>query len=538
MTATLDSRIEVSRLTTLPEIDALQEEWRQLEERCPETTPFSTWEWCGAVARHYGGGRPSVDVHDSRRRRPHRHRSLRRERDSAGCACCGSSARPSAPTRWPTTRTSCSPKAAKTRRLPPSAKTSAGGAAGTSSISRSFLPRSSATRKLMEAAASRGWPVVLRLRQRRPPPRHQRQLGRLQGDALAFDPQRRRPADAQAHGGARGVLHQRRRRPRCRAQGDGRPLRSSHATLALDRQARHLPRSASKGLPPGGRAPVCRRQMLTLQVLRSGDETIAVKYGFQSDGTRYYYSGGFSPDPQWDHFRLGLVLDLALHQGRLRAGGALRRLHARRRPLQRPLPYGHAPEPGPPDLSEQAGPASVPPDACRARRHDAAATETGGAPRKALQGRIDGNDNRDGSPPDRRGGTARGRRLSGPACVRGRGYQAEAAAARPSRASLRRHRARTQRRDRHRAHAGQPDRDGLSALDLFDVHVIADNCDDHTAAIARELHARSSTNAPTGRRWGRDRLCAGSSTGFPRTPTTPSPSSTPTAWSRPTSSPR
>ena len=54
------------------------------------------------------------------------------------------------------------------------------------------------------------------------------------------------------------------------------------------------------------------RGMLAIPLLRAGDETIAIKYGFQTNGTRYYYSAGFSPDPEWRGFRLGLVADLAL----------------------------------------------------------------------------------------------------------------------------------------------------------------------------------------------------------------------------------
>ena len=54
----MSANLKVSRLTRLSEIDALADEWHQLEGRARDATPFSTWEWCGAVAKFHVAGRP------------------------------------------------------------------------------------------------------------------------------------------------------------------------------------------------------------------------------------------------------------------------------------------------------------------------------------------------------------------------------------------------------------------------------------------------------------------------------------------------
>ena len=60
--------------------------------------------------------------------------------------------------------------------------------------------------------------------------------------------------------------------------------------------------------------------MLVLSVLQSNDDAIAIKYGFHSDGTVYYYTTGFSPDDEWKRFRLGMILDFQVIEDGFRDG--------------------------------------------------------------------------------------------------------------------------------------------------------------------------------------------------------------------------
>ena len=63
-----------------------------------------------------------------------------------------------------------------------------------------------------------------------------------------------------------------------------------------------------------------RRRMLMLYLLRSGDEAMAINYGFQSDGTTYLYAMGVNLDARWHRFRLGLVVDLHLIEDAFQQG--------------------------------------------------------------------------------------------------------------------------------------------------------------------------------------------------------------------------
>ncbi len=311
LTLQKQERIHVSLLTTLPEIDALQDEWRQLEKRCPDVTPFSTWEWCGAVAQYFGGGRPlrvftfrddgellgiapfaETPVSGLRFLRllgsGFGHYSIAdyqdlllaegREDEVIGTLCDVLAQHPT----W---------DALHLQELPASSRVS---------------PR------LVSAAASRGWRPVLR---------RDSDVHLLPIDG-SWDSYKATLSRSTRNDGGRQTR-------KLIAEYD-----ASFASVGDDEEAvckameelfdLHTRRWQAAGKPGIFRDQrrrdfhrqvarrFARRRMLALYLLRSGDETIAIHYGFQSDGTTYVYALGSNPDRHWQRLRVGLVLDLHL----------------------------------------------------------------------------------------------------------------------------------------------------------------------------------------------------------------------------------
>jgi CelD/BcsL family acetyltransferase involved in cellulose biosynthesis len=311
MTTAPESRIDVSRLATLSEVDALRDEWRQLEERCPEVTPFSTWEWCGAVAKHHVGKRPLWVM------------TLRDGDELVGIA-------PFAETRLGGLRL---------LRLLSSALGAysmadyqglllAGGREdeAITALCEDLVHRpgwdvlhlqelsanSSTTAKLMEYAASRGWPVALRSAS-------DVHMLPING---SWDEYKATLSRSTRNDGGRLTrkLMGEHEAYFTSVDGDLEAVRQAMEEL-FDLHTQRWESAGKPGIFHGQRqrdfhhevaGRFAARRMLAMSLLRAGDETIAVKYGFQTNGTRYYYSAGFSPDPRWNRFRLGLVLDLAL----------------------------------------------------------------------------------------------------------------------------------------------------------------------------------------------------------------------------------
>jgi len=311
MTTTTRKQIQVSRLSTLREVDALQQEWRELEGRCREITPFSTWEWCQAVAGYYGGGRPLwvmtlrdggdlIGIAPFAEKRFGGLRVLRvlssalgtysmadyqdlllaegREGEAVDALCDDLAGRP----QWDVLHLQELPAASRTGR------------------------------RMKEFAASRGWPATLRPgsdvhrlpisgsweEYRMTLSRSTRKDGgRLMRKLVA----ERAGSCAEVDGDAENVR---------RAMNDLFDLHTQRwrsigkPGIFHDERRRNFHREVARRF--------AERRMLAMSLLRAGAETIAVKYGFQANGTRYYYSAGFSPDQRWDHFRLGLVLDLVV----------------------------------------------------------------------------------------------------------------------------------------------------------------------------------------------------------------------------------
>jgi CelD/BcsL family acetyltransferase involved in cellulose biosynthesis len=303
-------QIEVSRLETLYDIDDLQPEWQALEERSSGVTPFMTWEWCSAVARIRLDGQGLLIM------------AVRKDGELIGVA--------------------------------PFAEMTMGGLRvlrllssglgeysladyqdlllaegheeeGIDALCLDFAKRrwdllhlqelpaaSSNTKRLMEAAARRGWIPQLQ----------SASDVHLLPVAGAWDEYRATLSRSTRNDGGRLTrkLMAEHDASFLNVDGDEEQIARTMETL-FDL---HTQRWRAVGKPgifhteqqKDLHREVARRfaarGMLALSCLRAGDETIAVKYGFQKNGVRYYYSSGFSADPRWEHFRLGLVLDLGL----------------------------------------------------------------------------------------------------------------------------------------------------------------------------------------------------------------------------------
>jgi CelD/BcsL family acetyltransferase involved in cellulose biosynthesis len=311
MNAPTRGQVRVSRLSTVAEIDSLEHGWRALEGRCSGVTPFMTWEWNASVARHYGGERPLwvMTIHDGD--------------DLIGIA-------PLAETRLAGLRVlrvlssalgTYSMADYQDLLLAKDREDEAIMALCDNLTQRrgwdvfhcQELPEASPTsRRLMEVAALRGWPVTL-------------QSGSdvhslpISG---SWDEYKATLSRSTRNDGGRLTRKLIAEHGMFFTSVDG-DLTQVHRVME-DLFDLHTRRWQSVGKPGIFRGPRQRefhqevasrfavRGMLAVSVLRAGEETIAIKYGFQTNGTRYYYSGGFSADPKWDHFRLGLVLDLAL----------------------------------------------------------------------------------------------------------------------------------------------------------------------------------------------------------------------------------
>lgn len=311
MTTWTEGQIQASRLSTLPEVDALKQDWSELEGRCREITPFSTWEWCGAVARYYGGGRSLwvmtirdgdglIGIAPFAETRLGGLRVLRvlssalgaysmadyqdlllaegREDEAVNALCDDLARRPG----WDVLHL------------------------------QELSATSLSARRMMDAAERRGWPATL-------------QSGsdvHLLPVNSSWDEYKTTLSRSTRNDGGRLT---RKLMAECAASFAGVDGDPDEVRRAMDDLFDlHTRRWRSVGKPGifhdeqrrDFHREVARRfserRMLVMSLLRSGDETIAVKYGFQANDTRYYYSAGFSPDPQWDRFRLGLVLDLEL----------------------------------------------------------------------------------------------------------------------------------------------------------------------------------------------------------------------------------
>jgi CelD/BcsL family acetyltransferase involved in cellulose biosynthesis len=319
MSTTTDRRIQASRLTTLPEIDALRDEWRQLEERCPDLTPFSTWEWCSTVAEYYGGGRPFwvfalrdggalVGIAPFAETRLGGLRLLRfigsalgrysvadyqdlltaeGYEDEVVAAFCDELAQQPA---WDVLHL---------QEMPSSSRT---------------------TGRLIAGAASRGWLTQLKPGSDVHPlplngtwdsykatlsPSTRNDTGRkmrklVAERAASFSSVGDDESEVRAAMEDLFDLHTR------RWNSVGKP-----GIFATQRRRRLDHQLASR---------FAQRGMLRMYLLRSGDRTIAVSYGFLRDGAQYHYAGGFDPAPEWNRFRLGMTLDLWIIEDSFRRG--------------------------------------------------------------------------------------------------------------------------------------------------------------------------------------------------------------------------
>jgi CelD/BcsL family acetyltransferase involved in cellulose biosynthesis len=309
MNANASGPVQVSRLSTLSEIDALEHDWHDLERRCRGVTPFMTWEWCSAVARHYVDGRPLWVM------------TLRDGDGLVGIA-------PFAETRVAGLRVlrvlasglgAYSMADYQDLLLAEGREEEAVNALcddlaqrrGWDVLHIQELPAASATsRRLMEAAMLRRWPVALQTgsdvhmlpvsgswdEYRATLSRSTRNDGgrltrKLVAEhAASFTSVDGDPEDVRRAMGDLFDLHTR------RWQSVGKP-----GIFRTQRRRRFDHEVASR---------FAHRGMLRLSLLRSEDRTIAINYGFQRDGVQYHYAGGFDPSPKWDRLRLGMLLDL------------------------------------------------------------------------------------------------------------------------------------------------------------------------------------------------------------------------------------
>jgi len=306
-----ESPMQVTRLDSLDEMAALQSEWRELESRCAGLTPFSTWEWCDAVARYRIDGQPLAVF------------ALRDRGELLGIA-------PFATTRFAGLRTfrllssglgrysladyQDLPMADERRGDVIEALCDAlARQRGWDVLHLQELPPSSrTTADLMSAAARRGWPVILQSGS-------DVHMLNISGDWESYRASL-----------SRSVRNDTGRQTRKLVGEYG----ASFATIGDDHTAAgkameqlfdlHTRRWQASGQPGIFRSQDRRdfhlevarrfagRGMLELSLLQAGDDTIAIKYGFKSDGTVYYYAAGYSPDEQWRHYRLGMILDFQI----------------------------------------------------------------------------------------------------------------------------------------------------------------------------------------------------------------------------------
>lgn len=310
MSTTTDRRVQASRLTTLPEIDALRDEWWQLEERCPGLTPFSTWEWCDTVAKHYGGGRPFWVF------------TLRDGGDLVGVA-------PFAGTRLGGVRLLRFIGSALGRYsiadyldlLAAEGREDEVVAAFCDELARhpgwdvlhlQEVPFSSHTvGRLVAGAASRGWLTLLQ-------PGSDVHLLPING---TWDTYKMTLSQATRNGTGRRTrkLVAERGGEFCTIGDD----ESATYTAMEELFDLHTRRWRSVGMPGIFRdhrrrfhhevaSRFAQRGMLRISLLRCAGETVVINYGFQRDGVLYHYAGGFNPDSNWAHFGLGMVLHLQI----------------------------------------------------------------------------------------------------------------------------------------------------------------------------------------------------------------------------------
>ncbi|MGA2284759.1 MAG: GNAT family N-acetyltransferase [Dehalococcoidia bacterium] len=311
MKALSESPIQVSRLDSLDEMATLQGEWRELESRCVGLTPFSTWEWCDAVGKYRIDGRP-LSVF-----------TLRDRGELLGVA-------PFASTRLAGLRTFRLLSSALGRYsiadyqdLPiaddrrdeviDALCDALARERGWDVLHLQELPRSSKmTASLMEAAARRGWPVILQSGS-------DVHMLNISGDWESYRQSLSRSVRNDTGRQTRKLFGE------CEASFANVGGDETAAGRAMQRLFDlHTQRWQAAGEPGIFRSQARRdfhlevarrfagRGMLALPLLQAGNDIIAIKYGFQTDGTVYYYAAGYSPDEQWRHYRLGMILDLQI----------------------------------------------------------------------------------------------------------------------------------------------------------------------------------------------------------------------------------
>jgi CelD/BcsL family acetyltransferase involved in cellulose biosynthesis len=304
MSTTLDGLVQASRLTTLPEIEALRDEWRRLEERCPDLTPFSTWVWCDTAAKYYGGGRPFWLF------------TFRDGGELVGIA-------PFAETRLGGLRL--------LRFI--------GSGQGSYSIAdyQDLLAAEGREDEIVvvfcdELARKPAWDVV-HLQEL---PSSSRTVGRLVASAQSRGWLTQLKPGSDIHlipingtwDSYKATLSRRMRKLTAVAAERA----ASFITVSDDEGAVHAAmeelfdlhtrRWRSVGMPGifgteqrrrfyhEVAARFAQQGMLRLSFLTCEDQTVAINFGFLRGGVQYHYATGFNPDPEWAHFNFGMVLGL------------------------------------------------------------------------------------------------------------------------------------------------------------------------------------------------------------------------------------
>lgn len=312
MNAQQSTRLNISHLTSLPELRALRDDWQRLEESCPDITPFSTWEWCDAAARYRANGH-SLRIYTFREGEDLRGVAPFLEAFAGGLRIlrllgAGGGRYSIADYQDLPFADGCQDKVV-------AAFCDALAQHGSwDMLHLQELPADSrAVSLLTTAAAARGWQTSLRSGSdvhvlpvsgswedyKATLSRSTRNDGGRQARKLVAE---HSASFATVNGDDEEVakkamedlfdLHTQ------RWQSVGLP------GIFRDERRRDFHRAVSRRF--------ARRGMLALHVIRSEEGTIAAKYGFQKDGIRYYYTNGFDPHERWRRFRLGLVLDLEL----------------------------------------------------------------------------------------------------------------------------------------------------------------------------------------------------------------------------------
>ena len=311
MTIALDRRIEVRRLTTQSDLDAIRDEWRQLDMRCPDLTPFSTWEWCSTVAEFYGGDRPFWVL------------TLRRDGELIGVApfaevrsmglrvlqFIGSGLRRYPISDYQDLLVAPEYEDEALRALCDDLR----GRSGWDMLYLQELPPTSKTpEKLMEPLCGCSWLPVL-------------QYGSdvhflpIEGDWDSYKATLSRTTRNDTGRLIRKLIAEKEASLICIDGDVGAVDAAMNSLFDL-----HTQRWQSKGLPGIFRTEqrrefdrevarrFARRGMLVLWLLNAGDRTIAAKYGFVRDGVQYHYAVGYNVDPEWSRFRLGAVMDMQI----------------------------------------------------------------------------------------------------------------------------------------------------------------------------------------------------------------------------------